>query len=70
MPYGPVPAQYYPPPPGYGPRPPREASVDIKAFIPASYEHVKFNPTTIALVFGVGVAVVLVMQKKQSAGGK
>lgn len=64
--YPQAPAVYYPP----AHMAPRQASVDIKAFIPAQYEHVKFNPATIALVFGVGLAVVLVMQKKQAQGGK
>jgi len=69
MPYGPAPAQYYPP--GYAPAPhypgygPKQASVDIKAFIPAQYEHVKFNPVTVALVIGVGVAAVMVTQKRE-----
>ncbi len=66
MPYGPAPAQYYPPMPrGYGPRPPHEASVDIHAFIPAQVENVHFNPMTVGLVLAVGVGVMLVMQKRQ-----
>jgi hypothetical protein len=67
----PAPAQYYPPGympapryPGYAPHPPREASVDIHAFIPAQVENVHFNPVTVALVLGVGVAAVLVTQKR------
>jgi hypothetical protein len=64
--YPQAPAVYYPP----AHMAPRQASVDIKAFIPAQYEHVKFNPATMMLVFGVGLAVVLVMQKKQAQGGK
>ena len=63
--YPQAPAVYYPPV-----RQGREASVDIKAFVPAQFEHVRFNPATLMLVLGVGVAVVLVMQKKQAAGGK
>lgn len=67
------PAQYYPPQPGYAPapyypyapQPQREASVDIKAFIPAQYEHVRFNPMTVALVIAVGVGTVLVMNKRK-----
>jgi hypothetical protein len=59
---------YYPPAgqPMYPPmRPGRQASVDVKAYIPAQYEHVKFNPVTMMLVLGAGVAVVLVAQKKK-----
>lgn len=59
----------YPPAYGYGPpRGPQQASVDIKAFIPAQYEHVRFNPTVIAFGIGAVVVTVLVMQKKQSGG--
>lgn len=64
----PMPGYYPPPPPAYGygpPRGPQQASVDIKAFIPAQYEHVKFNPAVVALVIGGVVATVLVMQKRQ-----
>ena len=66
----PAPAQYYPS--GYAPAPHypgyashREASVDIKTFIPAQYEHVRFNPMTVALVLGVGVAAVMITQKRE-----
>lgn len=68
MPY-PAQPQYYPP--GYAPAPsypgyapPREASVDTKIFIPAQYEHVSFNPMTVALILAVGVGTVMVMNKK------
>lgn len=68
MPY-PAQPQYYPP--GYAPAPAypgyapaREASVDTKIFIPAQYEHVSFNPMTVALILAVGVGTVLVMNKK------
>lgn len=63
--YPQAPAAYYPP----ARMAPRQASVDIHAFIPAQVENVHFNPATMMLVFGVGLAVVLVMQKRQ-AGGK
>lgn len=68
----PMPAPgYYPPPGGYyPPRSPQQASVDIKAFIPAQYEHVKFNPAIVAFGIGAVVVTVLVMQKKQASGGK
>ncbi|HEV3059585.1 MAG TPA: hypothetical protein VGY48_15150 [Vicinamibacterales bacterium] len=66
----PAPVQYYPPGyapaphyPGYGPQ--RQASVDIKAFVPAQYEHVRFNPVTVAVIIGVGVAAVLITQKRE-----
>ncbi len=62
--------QYYPP--GYAPSPyypgyrtPQEASVDTKVYIPAQYEHVRFNPMTVALVLAVGVGTVMVMNKRQ-----
>ena len=72
----PYPGQpYYPPqpayyPPAYGPRRgpggmnPNEASVDTKVYIPAQYEHVKFNPGTVAIVLGVGVLAMMVGQKR------
>ena len=64
-----APAPYYPPSyqpgyqPGYAPAP-RQASVDIKAFIPAQYEHVKFNPVTLAALAAAVVVTVVVMQRK------
>jgi hypothetical protein len=66
-------AQYYPPGyapapsyPGYAPRPaPRQANVDTKVYIPAQYEHISFNPATVALVLAVGVGTVLVMNKSK-----
>jgi len=73
--YQPQPA-YYPQQPGYYPprgpggMNPNEASVDTKVFIPAQYEHVKFNPGTVALVIGVGVIAVMVGQKRAESKGK
>jgi hypothetical protein len=63
-------AVYYPPMiPGRGPRGPQQASVDIKAFVPAQYEHIRFNPTVLAFGAAAIVLTVLVMQKKQTASG-
>lgn len=65
--YGPP--SYYPP--SYGPPrapgglPADRASVDIKTFIPAQYEHVRFNPATIALMIGFGVIVYAVATKRK-----
>ena len=66
--YPPQPAYY--PPRGPGGMNPNEASVDTKVYIPAQYEHVKFNPGTVALVIGVGVIAVLVGQKRAESKGK
>lgn len=68
--YAPQP-QYYPPQ-GYGPPrrgpgglPTDEASVDVRAFIPAQYEHVRVNPGTVMMVIGAVVIVALVMDRKK-----
>lgn len=73
-PYYAPPPSYYPPSyaPSYGPPrgpgglPTDRASVDVKTFIPAQYEHVRFNPATVALVIGFGVIVYAVATKKKS----
>jgi hypothetical protein len=83
--YPPQPTYYAPPsygPPGYGPPaygPPRgpgglptdRASVDVRAFIPAQYEHVRVSPGTGMAVVAVGVvvALLLVREKKHSKKG-
>jgi hypothetical protein len=79
MPYYPPQPTYYAPPPGYGPPaygpvaygPPRgpgglpadRASVDVKAFIPAQYEHVRVSPGTGMAVVAVGFVVVLLLMR-------
>jgi hypothetical protein len=81
MPYYQPPGYYPPPPPpGYGPAyygPPRrgpgglptdQASVDVRAFIPAQYEHVRVNPATVAMVIGAVVIAALVMDRKKKRG--
>lgn len=77
-PYYPQQQAYYPPSPygpsGYGPSPygpPRgpgglptdRASVDVRAFIPAQYEHVRVSPGTGMAVVAVGVVVVLLLMR-------
>lgn len=79
--YQPGPAYYPPPPPpGYGPAyygpqrvgrgglPTDQASVDVRAFIPAQYEHVRINPGTVATVIGLVVIVALVLDRKKKKG--
>lgn len=78
------PPEYYAPPPQpvyyaqaptyYGPRrapgglPAGHASVDVRAFVPAQYEHIRINPMTGMLLVGVGVlAVLFVLDKKKKA---
>ena len=70
-------AAYYPPPqPGYYPppayRPPRrgpgglptnEASLDVKAFIPAQYEHIQLHPG--GVIAGLAVLALAVMYFKE-----
>jgi hypothetical protein len=74
-----MPPQYaYPSYPGYYPQqpvyysnrapgglPPDQASVDVKAFIPAQYEHVRVDPMTVAAVIAVGLGIYFVMTKKK-----
>lgn len=60
-----APAPYYPPPAGG--LPPDQASLDVRAFIPAQYEHVRINPTWVMVGLGIAVAV-LVMKNKEKKG--
>ncbi|MBV8722251.1 MAG: hypothetical protein JO277_08885 [Candidatus Eremiobacteraeota bacterium] len=60
------PPNYYPPR-GPGGLPTNRATVDVKAFIPAQYEHVQINPGTAMLVIGLGVAVTLLLTKEKRA---
>lgn len=78
------PQQYYYPQPGYAPPPPPsyygpsrrgpgglprdEASLDVKAFIPAQYDHIQVHPGGVMAVLGVGVIVYLVATRKKKAG--
>lgn len=43
------------------------ASVDVKAFLPAQYEHVQVDPTTVmaAIIVGVGIYIVATRKKKE-----
>lgn len=83
--YPPPPPNYYPPSPygpsGYGPPaygPPRgpgglptdRATVDVRAFIPAQYEHIRVSPGTGMAVVAVGVviALLLIREKKHKKG--
>lgn len=73
--YGPPRQAYYPPPPTYygptrapGGLPGDRASLDVKAFVPAQYEHIRVSPTTGLLLVGLGFAAVLfVLDKKKKA---
>ena len=81
------PPEYYAPPPQpvyyaqaptyYGPRrapgglPAGHASVDVRAFVPAQYEHIRINPMTGMLLVGVGVlAVLFVLDKERKRAEK
>ncbi len=76
IPGGPMPApgyysapSYYPPP--YAPYPPRgpgglptdRATLDVKAFIPAQYQHVRVSPGGVALVLLAGVVIIMLVNK-------
>jgi len=77
--YPPQQAYYSPPaygpggygPPGYGPPrgpgglPADRASVDVRAFIPAQYEHVRVSPGTGMAVVAVGFVVVLLLMREK-----
>lgn len=67
-PYAPPPPQAYPPgyyPAGPGGLPADRASVDVKAFIPAQYEHVQVDPTTVMALILVGLGVYYVATHKK-----
>lgn len=64
--------QYYPP--GYQPYysnrgpgglPADHPSVDVKAFIPAQYEHVQVDPTTVMVLILVGLGIYYVASNKK-----
>lgn len=70
--YYPQQAAYGPPaygPPAYGPPrgpgglPADRATLDVRAFIPAQYEHVRVSPGTGMAVVAVGLVVVLVLMR-------
>lgn len=68
---------YYPPgyypPPGYNYGPPRapgglpgdRATLDVKAFIPAQYEHVSLSPWNGVAIVGIGVSLILLLAAKK-----
>lgn len=64
--YGPPQPAYYAPRRGPGGLPTDRASVDIRTFIPAQYEHVRIDPGTVAAALGVLVVVVLLVDRKKS----
>ena len=69
--YPSYPGYYQPQQPVYysnrapGGLPPDQATVDVKAFLPAQYEHVQVDPTTVMAVIAVGLGVYYVMSKKK-----
>lgn len=56
---------YYGPPRGPGGLPADRASLDVKAFVPAQYEHIRVDPTTVMFMILAGVGVYLVVTKKK-----
>lgn len=63
-----------PPPPTYYAMPRRrgpgglprdEASLDVKAFIPAQYDHIRVHPGGVMAALGLGVIVYLVATRKK-----
>lgn len=68
-PYYPSAPSYYPPsygpPRGPGGLPTDRATVDIKTFIPAQYEHVRINPGTVIAMLAFGAIVYAVATKKK-----
>jgi hypothetical protein len=66
--YYPPPAYYGPPRRGPGGLPADRASLDVKAFVPAQYEHIRVNPGTAMLLVGGGVlAILFILEKKKKA---
>lgn len=71
---------YYPPPPGYAPSyypsrgpggmPSDRASFDVKAFIPAQYEHVNFSGAGLAALALGGVVVFMLVKQRRGEKGK
>lgn len=71
--YPPQQAGYYPPPSpypqGYGPPrgpgglPANQASLDVKAFIPAQYEHIRIHPGIGLAIVATGVVVALMVAR-------
>ena len=53
----------YGPPRGPGGLPADRATLDVRAFIPAQYEHVRVSPGTGMAVIAVGLVVVLVLMR-------
>ena len=70
--YGPPP----PPPTYYGPPrrvhglPRDEASLDVKAFIPAQYDHIQLHPASGLAIVAVGVLLALVVSQHRAAKAK
>lgn len=62
--YYPPPSYNYGPPRGPGGLPGDRATLDVKAFIPAQYEHVSLSPVSGMAIVGVGVLLVLLLSKK------
>ena len=70
-PYGQYPGYYQPQPVYYSNRAPGglpadQATVDVKAFIPAQYEHVQVDPMTVAAAIIIGVGIYIVATKKKT----
>ena len=71
--YPPQPTYYAPPPaygpPGYGPPrmpgglPADRASLDVRAFIPAQYEHVRVTPATGLAIVAFGILAIVAVSK-------
>jgi hypothetical protein len=61
----PAPGYYAPSRRGPGGLPRHEASLDVKAFIPAQYDHIRVHPGGVMAVLGVGVIVYLVATRKK-----
>ena len=74
MPYGPPQTGYYPPQQGYYPQAPRagglptdRATLDVKAFLPAQYEHVSLSPAGGMVIVLVGVMAALLISQHRKA---
>ncbi len=75
--YQPPPPAYYPQPQGYYPQAPRagglptdRATLDVRAFIPAQYQHVRLSPVTGLLLVGGGLALIALIVKNRKLAGK
>ena len=65
--YYPQPAYYPQAPRGPGGLPTNQASLDVKAFIPAQYDHIQLHPGGAIAIVAVGVLLAMVVSQHRAA---